>query len=352
MNDMISNKLYINALHSIVDYVWVESSSFLVTGATGLIGSAIIDLLMLSNKSGNKKNHVYALGRSKEKLEKRFPDYMPEETFHVIEQDVCIPLDEAFHFDYIIHGASNADPVAYAKYPAETMLINILGTHNMLEYGRKHQTCKIVVLSTFEVYGNASKDIYREDDAGVIDFNALRSCYPESKRSVELLSHCYYEEYGVNVTVARLSSIYGSTMTDNDSKAHAQFLRKALAGENIVLKSKGEQKRTYTYVLDAVSAILTILFRGTSNECYNVSNEKSIASIAQVAHEVAAIAGLKVVFDVPMDLEAKGFSQPQNCILDNTKLKELGWEGKYSLHYGLKECLCILRDKLPVLEKG
>ncbi len=343
---MISNELYIKALHGIVSYVETDNSSFLVTGATGLIGSVIIDLLMLANKSGNHKNHVYALGRSKEKLEKRFPDYVSEETFHVIEQDVCTPLNEDFRFDYIIHGASNADPVAYAKYPAETMLTNILGTHNILEYGRKHPMSKIVVLSTFEVYGNACKDVYLEDDCGIIDFNAFRSCYPESKRSVELLSRCYYDEYGVNVTVARLSSIYGPTMADNDSKAHAQFLRKALAGENIVLKSDGKQKRTYTYVLDAVSAILTILFRGISNECYNVSNERSIASIAQVAREVAAIAGLDVVFDVPTDLEARGFSKPQNCILDNTKLKELGWDGKYSLHDGLTECLCILRDTL------
>lgn len=341
LNNMINNELYIKALHGIADCIETEKSSFLITGATGLIGSVIIDLLMLSNRGG-KRNHVFALGRSKEKLKKRFSDYLNEETFHIIEQDICKSLDESVHFDYIIHGASNADPVAYAKYPAETMITNIMGTHNVLEYGRKYPTCRIVVLSTFEVYGNASKDVYRETDTGIIDFNGLRACYPESKRSVELLSCCYFDEYGVNVSIARLSSIYGPTMADNDSKAHAQFLRKALLRKDIVLKSNGEQKMTYTYVLDAVSAILTVLFRGASNECYNVSNEKSIASIAQVAHEVAAIAGQKVVFDVPTDLEAKGFSKPQNCILDNTKLKQLGWTGKYALHEGLKECMDVL----------
>lgn len=339
---MINYELYTKALHGIISCVEAGHSVFLVTGATGLIGSAVIDLLMLANKSG-KGNHVYALGRSKERLEKRFHDYVNEETFHIIEQDVCTPLDDDFHFDYIIHGASNADPVAYAKYPAETMLTNILGAHNMLELSRRNPGCRIVVMSTFEVYGNASKDVYREDDAGVIDFNALRSCYPESKRSVELLACCYHDEYGVHASAVRLSSVYGPTMTTGDSKAHAQFLRKALAGEDIVLKSKGEQRRSYTYVLDAVSAIFAVLFKGVPGECYNVSNEESVASIAEVAHEIAAIAGRNVVFELPTELEAKGFSRPQNCILDNAKLRQLGWDGKYSLHDGLKECMRVLK---------
>lgn len=343
LNRMYNNILYKESLQGIVNCVEVENSSFLVTGSTGLIGSAIIDLLMMANKKGCR-NHIYALGRSKEKMIKRFVAYVNEETFHMIEQNVCEPINENIHFDYIIHGASNADPVSYAKYPAETMLTNMQGTYNILEYGRKYPKCRILVMSTFEVYGKSSKDVYSEEDVGIVDFNDLRTCYPESKRTVELLSHCYYDEYGVNVTVARLSSIYGPTMAENDSKAHAQFLRKALSGEDIVLKSKGEQKRTYTYVLDAVSAILIILFRGESNECYNVSNEESIASIAQVAHEVASIVGMKVVYELPTELEAKGFSKPQNCILDNTKLKQLGWFGRYSLHDGLSECMSIMKS--------
>lgn len=342
LKDMLNNTLYTEALCGIVDYVDAENSSFLVTGATGLIGSAVIDLLMTANEAG-KANHVYALGRSREKMTARFASHADKATFHIIEQDVCRPLDENIHFDYIIHGASNADPISYAKYPAETMLTNIQGTYNILEYGRKHPACRILVMSTFEVYGNASKDVYREEDAGVIDFNVLRSCYPESKRSVELLAHCYHDEYGVNTSIVRLSSIYGPTMAKSDSKAHAQFMRKALAGEDIVLKSKGEQRRTYTYVLDAVSAIFAVLLKGKADECYNISNEHSIASIADVAQEVAAISGQKVVCDLPTELEAKGFSKPQDCILDNTKLKSLGWTGQYTLHDGMTECLNILK---------
>lgn len=340
---MIRNKLYKESLAAVLDAMEVDNATFLVTGASGLIGSCVIDLILLANARG-KQNHVYALGRSAAKLERRFKDYLGDKCFHVLEQDVCTPLSDELQFDYIIHGASNADPVSYAKFPVETMTTTIIGSYHILEYGRKHPDCRITLLSTFEVYGNASKEVYREADAGLLDFNAFRACYPESKRSAEILSRCYVDEYGVQVNVARLSSIYGPTMTVNDSKAHAQFLRNALVNQNIVLKSEGLQRRTYTYVVDAVTAILAILFRGTAKESYNVSNEEAIASIAEVARTVAEIAGTKVTFDLPTALEAKGFSKPQDCILDNSKLKSLGWKGRYSVFSGFKECFSILKS--------
>lgn len=344
MDTLTTNDIYNQALEDLVTHVCVRKATFLVTGASGLIGSVIVDLLMLANTKGYECN-VFALGRSKGKMQKKFSSYINNKLFHIISQDIRETIDDNLKFDYIIHGASNADPVSYARYPAETMMTTISGTYNILEYGRKHPNCRIVCLSTFEVYGCNHIDIYNEDAVGLLDFNVLRACYPESKRSAEVLAHSYFDEYKVNVSIARLSSVYGPTMSDTDSKAHAQFLHNAIMGENIVLKSKGEQKRSYTYVLDAVSGILTILFDGEPNHCYNISNEKSIATIAEVAQTIADISGNKVVFDVPTELEAKGFSKPQNCVLDNSKLKSLGWSGQYTLEKGLLECYLILKQK-------
>ena len=338
---MIENLIYSEALEKSLDYISVNGKSFLITGASGLIGSCLVDLLMLANKKG-ANNHVYALGRSSEKLKKRFKHFVNDEHFHVIAQDICTPIEGKNDFDYIIHGASNADPVSYAKYPVETMTTNIIGGKNILDYGKIHKECKITILSTFEVYGKSNKDLYCESDAGILDFNQFRSCYPESKRSLEIMSRCYVDEYDVNVNVARLSSIYGPTMADNDSKAHAQFLRNALLGKDIVLKSKGLPRRTYCYVVDAVTGILTVLFKGAKCESYNISNEKSVSSIAEVAQTVANIAGRKVIFELPSEIEQKGFSKPQNCILDNHKLRGLGWEGRYTLSEGMNETYQIL----------
>lgn len=341
---MIENNLYNDALKELIPHVNTEGKSFLITGATGLIGSCAVDLLMLANIKG-KKNHIYALGRNKNRIHQRFRTYIDNCFFHIIEQDICNPIDVNFQFDYIIHGASNADPIAYAKYPAETMKINLWGGYNILEYGRKHKNCKIVMLSTFEVYGKANHVIYSEQDSGVIEFNSLRACYPESKRSMEILSRCYFNEYGVQVSIARLCSIYGPTMTETDSKAHAQFIRRAIDNKNIILKSKGEQRRTYCHVFDAVSGILAILFKGNYGESYNVSNENSIASIAEIAHTLATIACVNVVYEKPSELEAKGYSKPQNIILDNKKIKSLGWNPIYNIQQGMEMTYNILKKE-------
>lgn len=341
---MINNRIYIRALEKVVSDIAIRDGRVLVTGASGLIGSCLIDLLLLANRHGRSFD-VYALGRDAEKLAKRFANYIDSDRLHFMEQDIRKPLEDDIEYDYIIHGASNADPRSYALYPAETMLINLEGATNVLNYCREHPATKVVMLSTFEVYGNAGKDVYEESDSGVVDLNMLRSCYPESKRCMEILTRCYVDEYGVKAVIGRLCSIYGPTMAKDDSKAHAQFIRNALQGKDIVLKSKGEQLRTYCYVIDAVRGILCVLDKGVVGEAYNISYEESIVSIAEAAQTVANIAHAKVVFDLPDDVEKKGFSKPQNCILDNQKLKSLGWKGYYDIRKGLEECLLIMNNK-------
>lgn len=257
------------------------------------------------------------------------------------------PLDKEIKYDYIIHGASNADPKSYATQPVETILTNIIGNKNILDYCVSHkEITKMILTSSFEVYGELNgQDIYSENMSGMIDQTILRNGYPESKRCCELLVRSYVEEFGINAVIARLPSVYGPTMMKADSKAHAQFIRNALNGENIILKSKGDQRRTYCYVVDAASAIFKILSAGKNGEIYNISNEKSVASIAEVAKMCAEIAGTTVVFDLPDEIEEKGFSRSKNCILDNTKLQKLGWNGKFTLRDGLTETLAYLKDE-------
>ena len=341
---MIENTVYRKALERVMPGITINDGFVLVTGASGLIGSCIIDLLMLSNSFG-RHFEVYALGRNKKKLQERFKSFLVSNQLHFVEQDVMQPFDDSISYDYIIHGASNADPRNYALYPAETMLINIDGAKNVLNYCKDHRDTRALLMSTFEVYGNAGKDIYAESDCGIVDLNMLRSCYPESKRCMEILTRCYADEYGVNAVIGRLSSIYGPTMAKDDSKAHAQFIRNGLNGEDIVLKSRGEQRRTYCYVIDAVTGLLCVLAKGERGEAYNIANEQSVVSIAEVAQTVADIAGTKVIIQLPAELERKGYSKPQDCILDNTKLRMLGWSGHYNLLEGCKETLRILKDQ-------
>lgn len=317
----------------------INNGSFLITGATGLIGSCIIDTLLYANvKGANFK--IYAMSRSRKKVMEKFGD----KVIPVI-QDVAQPLGILSKYDYIIHCASNADPKSYAIQPVETILTNILGNKNVLEYCKEYKKCRMLLTSTFEVYGEISNtSVYKENMSGIIDQTVLRNAYPESKRSCELLLRSYVDEYNINAVICRLPSVYGPTMLKSDSKAHGQFIKNALNKENIVLKSKGEQRRTYSYVVDVVSGIFKVLFNGLNGEVYNIANENSIASIAEVASICAEIAGTNVVFDLPDKIEKKGFSQSKDCILDNSKLKSLGWNGKYTLKQGLVETIESLRE--------
>lgn len=330
---------YKKAIDSVASEIGASGGRVLVTGSTGLIGSCVIDALLASNASFGKHFEIYALGRNEEKLEERFGT---EEALHFVVQDVIEPIS-IDSLDYIIHAASNADPKSYAMYPSETILTNVLGAKNVLDYCKGKHT-RALLTSTFEVYGKLEQDEYSENQYGVIDLNMIRSCYPESKRTAEMLFKSYADEYGADCVIARLSSIYGPTMKKNDSKAHAQFIRNAMAGENIVLKSKGDQIRTYCYVMDAVGGLLTVLFKGKTGETYNVANENSVASIAEVAQTIADYAGTKVVFDLPDDIENKGFSKPQNCVLKTDRIKELGWTGRYDLKTGINETMAILKE--------
>lgn len=336
-----NSSTYNNTVFRIASEIPIAEGNVLITGATGLIGSFMVDVFVAANKIYAKNINIYATGRSQEKLEKRFGHI---HSVHCLAQNIMDPI-KIEGLDYIVHTASNADPRSYALFPVETILTNVLGAKNVLDYCKSNSTStRVLLTSTFEVYGKLPQDEYSENDFGIIDLNLIRSSYPESKRSAELLFIAAHDEYNIDCVIARLSSIYGPTMQENDSKAHAQFIRNAISGENIVLKSKGTQRRTYCYVADAVSGLLAILFKGKSGEAYNVANDKSVATIAEVANTLALLTDTKVIFDTPDEIESKGFSKPQNCILKTEKIKKIGWSGKYDLKAGLSETLTVLRE--------
>lgn len=320
----------------------IHDVSVLVTGATGLIGSCAIDVMCAANKEQGANIHIFALGRSEEKIRKRFGNAVIP-----LVQDIVEPIPENESFDYILHGASNADPRSYATQPVETITTNLIGTRNILDYCARNDKTRAIFTSSFEVYGRIpNTDVYIETMSGTIDQNVLRNGYPESKRCCELLLRSYVEEYNVNAIIARLPSVYGPTMQKSDSKAHAQFIRNALKHENIILKSKGSQRRSYCYVIDIVRGLFFLLENGQSGEIYNVANSASVASIAEYAAACAQIAGTEVAYEMPDEVEIKGFSRPQNCILSTQKIESLGWFGKYSLTAGITETIETLKGKI------
>lgn len=319
----------------------IAHKSILITGASGLIGSYLINYLKYLNKTSNLNITIYAMSRNKKKLTEKFGD---DSNIHYVEQDLNEPLKFTHKVDYIIHAASNAHPLAYSKDPVGTMKTNLFGTMNLLEYA-KFIGAKFLYISTGEIYGNNVDHAFTEEDLGIVDTKLARSCYPESKRAAETLCMAYNSQYDVKVNVARLCYVYGATITDTNSRADAQFLRKALKQEDIVMKSSGAQRRTYCYVADCVSGLLTILLSGTDGEVYNIANPDSIVSVREYAQTLANIAGVNLIFEIPDEIEKRGYSKPLDSILNSDKLQKLGWKSLYSIEDGLKHTFTIKSSK-------
>ena len=326
----------------------LKGKSFLITGATGLIGVCMIDALIYYNHQG-ADIRLFAVGRSWEKAKARLGEYEQDEHFHFIEQNVRQPLPDDLNVDFIIPLASNTHPLAYSQYPIETIEINVKGAEHALN---KALACGATVLypSTVEVYGNArGEDVFTEDYTGKLNLSTARACYPESKRLSEALCLSYMAEHGVNVKIARLSRVFGPTMLPSDTKASSQFILKALCGEDIVLKSKGEQYFSYTYVADVVKAMLYILIHGETGKAYNVSNRECDVKLKDFARACARWAGKKVVFDLPSESERRGYSVAMYAILDPLRLLSLGCLPLYSFHEAIERTLDILANSKVLL---
>ena len=316
---------------------------FMISGATGLIGVCLIDALMHLNKKGANIT-IYALGRSREKAALRLGEYFEESNFHFVEREASESLLELPKVDVIIPLASNTHPLAYSKYPIETININVKGAEQALE---KALACNAMVLypSTVEVYGNArGDDDFTEDYTGKLNLATSRACYTESKRLSEALCQSYIAERGAQVKIVRLSRVFGPTMLMSDSKASSQFIQKALAGENIVLKSKGEQLFSYTYVADAVGAMLHVLLHGEEGVAYNIANEVCNVRLKDFAQLCAEWADKQVVFELPSETEQKGFSIAMRAVLDNSRLKGLNWHPQYAMKDAVYRTLSILKS--------
>lgn len=323
----------------------LSNTSFLISGASGLIGKFLIDVLMYKNNTVDLKCHIIAIGRNTEKAKSRFAVYWENPLFTFVAADInTLEFSNLPKPNYILHAASNTHPLQYATDPIGTITTNLLGTYNLLNLAVKSHTKRMLFASSVEIYGENRGDteLFKEDYCGYIDCNTVRAGYPESKRAGESLCQAFIKQYGLDIVIPRLSRTYGPTMQLTDSKANAQFIKKAIAKENIVLKSQGTQFYSYSYVADAVSGLLYCLFYGKTGEAYNIADEKSNISLRDLAQLLADMAHTQVIFEIPDNTEIAGYSKATKAVLDSTKLQKLGWHSHYDIHAGVLHTLQIL----------
>ena len=315
-------------------YSWekIKDKTILVSGGTGFIGTAFVDVIKYRNHKYNENIKVISFsrrgGESSEYLE-------------CIKANVKQPLHYEGKIDYIIHLASNTHPKQYAEDPIGTIMTNIYGCDNLLKLAVEKKA-RFLLASSVEIYGQGTAIPMNEEYCGYIDCNLARSGYNEAKRTCEALTQSYRSVFGVNAVIARFARVFGADKK-HDTKAMSQFMDKAVLGEDIILKSKGQQRYSYCYIADAVSGLLKLLLDGQDGEAYNISNDDDGLTLGEYAEYIASLANLKVRYEIENN---ESVSKATFALLDTHKIKNIGWKPQYSVKDGLKRTYMIKKEQL------
>ncbi len=350
MDRRLENRIYQSDLAEVLlqDIPWekLRKKTICITGATGMIASVVIDILMKRNREYDSGIRIIAVSRSEEKARACFDRYWSDSHFKWYSHDITKPFPELGIMDYILHAASNTHPRAYATDPVGTITANVQGTYQLLTYAAAHSCRRFFFFSSVEIYGEnrGDTDKFNETYLGYIDCNTLRAGYPESKRLGEALCNAFAAKYEQDFVIGRFSRVYGPTMAKEDSKAIAQFIGKAAMGEDIVLKSQGNQLYSYTYAADAALATLVLLLKGESGSAVNIADRASDIRLRDLAALLAKEAGTKVVFELPDEVERAGYSTAQTAVLDDGKIVGLGWKPLTPIERGISKTVSMIRQ--------
>ena len=317
----------------------LKGRTVLITGASGMIGIYMLQVLTLLKERYDYNIRVIAMLRNAKKLPKEVRE---REDVEIIVHDVTERLEVSGDVHYVIHAASPASPLIMQNQPVETIAANTLGTFNTLRLAKEKKAEGYLFISSREVYGqpNEGQEFFYEDTYGFVDQLNPRSCYSEGKKAAETMCVCYHDEYGLNVKLARLAHTYGPGMSIYDGRVQADFLKNVFHNEDIVLKSEGTAVRSYTYIGDAVAGLYRILL-DSEDMVYNIGNEEgkvSIRELAEIMVDIYPERGLKLVFDIP-EGGTKGTAPYTLGILSSRKLRKIGWSPKYSVKEGFKRTL-------------
>ena len=312
-------------------------ATYIITGATGLIGGALVDSLQ-----NDPDNRLILPVRDVLKAKDRFGT---RSQLSFIEHDFSLPnqLNIKVDVDYIVHAACPTSSQYMAESPVETIETIVNGTRTMLQVAKQSHVKGMVFLSSMEVYGTFPMDISLIDESmqGYVPLLNVRSSYPVAKRLAETLCYSYAKEYSVPVCIARLTQTFGPGVdVARDMRVFAQFAKCARDKTDIVLKTEGRTMRMYLHTADAVNAILLLLTKGVAGEAYNVANKATYCSVREMAEFVKEnfCSSIKVI----VQKSNNNFYLPEMYLpLSTDEIENLGWEPQY----GLKEMFSAVIER-------
>ncbi len=311
-------------------YQWgkLNNKTILISGGTGFIGTFITEVVRYRNEKFGTNTKIISLSRRGGES---------NDMVEYLKTDITKPVKYDGSVDYILHLASNTHPKQYGEDPVGTITTNVIGCDNLLRLAVEKKA-SFLLASSVEIYGQGTEEPMDEHYCGYIDCNIARSGYNEAKRTCEALCQSYKQQYGIEIKIARLARVFGADKK-KDTKAMSQFMDKAVAGEDIVLKSKGNQRFSYCYIADAVSGLFKVMLDGESGQAYNVADEDDGLTLGGYAEFMAGLAGKEVVYEIEDDAAA---SRASFALLDCAKIKDIGWKPIFTVKEGLERTYSVM----------
>ena len=301
----------------------------LITGGLGFIGSHLVD--SLSKK--NYKIKILTKTLSKKDNIKNPSNNVQIEKIDLVNFKKLGQIIEKFKPDIIIHLAGNTSHSKSFEEPLEDIESNAKTTLFMLEKIRELRlSCKFVLGSTFIVIGKPKKLPVTENTP----CNPT-TIYGTNRLASEHYCKIYHDVYGIDTVVFRITNSFGPREQIIPSKNAINYLiHNAFKGNTVTLYNRGKFFRDLIYVSDVVSGIKTIMNKGKSGELYWISSGKKIW-FYELANLLGKLTNCKVKFVTTPRYAKK--TDVGNFVVDNSKLRKLGWAPKTSVDIGIKKTL-------------
>ena len=320
----------------------LSGKTILVTGGTGLIGSYILKCVIALSDRYRIPVTIYATARTLEKTkDKNFA-----QNINWLIRDLKCNDKFPDNIDIIFHTACPTQSLYLKNYPVEVINDSIIGARELLEYCKSNPFCRLIYISSIEIYGQKADDLFltAENEYGYLDHLNTRSCYPESKKLIETMCTSYAKEYGVNAIIARLTQTIGAEVSPTDNRVFVQFAKCVSEGKNIVLHTAGSSSKSYVHAIDVVSALFYLVFKGIPGEAYNVANKDTYISVYNLANFVVENfnSTIKVVVDKK---DGCGYAPDSKINLSTAKLESMGWKADIGLYTMFSELIKGLKEQ-------
>lgn len=316
----------------------------LIAGGAGFIGSHLSTELL---KKGYK---VICIDNLITGAKENITSLLQNPDFTFIEKDVTEDLSslssELLGLKYVFHLASPASPNkksprSYINHPIETLMVNSLGTKNLLDTALKNNA-QFLYASSSEIYGDPAHSPQSEDYFGNVNPNGPRSVYDEGKRFGEAITMGYVRKFRLNGRIIRIFNTYGPGMQQDDGRVVSNFITQAISNQPITIYGEGKQTRSFCYVDDMINGIMKAMFiENSAGEVINLGNpdERQVADLAKMVKEATQSTSEITFESMPQD-------DPSRRKPDITKAKTLlSWEPKVSIEEGLTKTIQYFKEK-------